>query len=309
MADVARHADLTARLVYPAGLALFTAGAWTAIESGIAPGVVVSVASLALIPLCHSLERARPETAHWTLDRGEFLADLLHMLVSNPIPMWILRAALQGGLVVLSGMAAERLGFGLWPTEAPLVIQACYALLVAEFVNYWVHRSLHRSRLWPLHAVHHCSHRMYFFLSVRKHPLQSFVTYGARLGALWFLGVTEEAFALYSVWVSTNSYLQHANVRMETGALSRWLATPEVHRVHHSNRPDELDANYGDSVVVWDRLFGTYIPPASVAPLHESIGLPGLRVPQTYASHLGLPFRWAALQRQRADAPAEPPRQ
>ncbi len=273
--------------------ALAIAHAW--IGSGRSPGTVVAILSLSLIPICLGLELAFPETPRWRIRRGEALADLLHMLISNPVPAGIFRALCFGAIAGLSEAISRAVGFGLWPTHWPLAAQAAYAIGVAELVNYGIHRGLHESRLWPLHAVHHCSPRMYFLLSMRKHPLQSFLTYGGRFTVLWLLGVTEEAFALYTVLISANSYLQHANLRMSTGPLGWVLATPELHRVHHSRRLEEINTNYGDSLIVWDRLFGTFRPPDPARPLHDAIGLPGLEVPQTYAAHWRLPFAWSRL--------------
>lgn len=136
---------------------------------------------------------------------------------------------------------------------------------------------------------------MYFLLSMRKHPLQALVTYGGRLSALWLLGATEEAFALYTVLISANSYLQHSNLRMTTGPLGYVFATPELHRLHHSARPEELNTNYGDSLIVWDRMFGTCLEPDPLEPFHHDVGLPEIEVGQTYLDHLRLPFEWSRL--------------
>jgi sterol desaturase/sphingolipid hydroxylase (fatty acid hydroxylase superfamily) len=144
---------------------------------------------------------------------------------------------------------------------------------------------------------------MYFMIAVRKHPLQTIVTYGGRLAVLWLMGITPRALALYTVFVTANSYLQHSNVRMVTGALGWLLATPELHRIHHSSRADELHANYGDALIVWDRLFGTCRDPDPSRSMHEHIGLPGLEVRQTYLSHLRLPFVWKRLNAERISPP------
>lgn len=270
------------------------AGFWM-LESGVAPSAVIAAVSVVLIPLCLGMERLVPETPLWRLERGEALADLLHMLISNPVPTAIFRALCYTAIVAASDRITAVVGFGLWPTAWPLAAQAVLAVAVAELVNYWIHRGLHRTRLWPLHAVHHCSPRMYALISVRKHPIQTLITYGGRLSVLWLLGVTDEAFALYTVLISANSYLQHSNVAMATGPLGWVFATPELHRLHHSSHPEELDNNYGDSLIVWDRLFGTFRRPAPGRPGHAEIGLPGLEVPQTYAAHWRLPFAWKRL--------------
>jgi len=276
---------------YPFVLCTTVAVAFWQIDSGTSPGLVVAATSLVLIPICYGMERLFPVTSRWRLDPRELRTDFLHMLLSNPIPSALLYGLLTGASGAISGVV----GFGLWPMHWPLAAQAGLAVGVAELVNYWIHRGLHESRLWPLHAVHHCSPRMYFMLSMRKHPLQAFVTYGGRFGALWLLGVSEQAFALYTVLVSTNSFLQHSNLRMSTGLLGLVFATPELHRLHHSARVEELNNNYGDSLIVWDRLFGTYLAPGARDSFHNEVGLPEIEVEQSYSAHWRLPFEWSSL--------------
>jgi sterol desaturase/sphingolipid hydroxylase (fatty acid hydroxylase superfamily) len=137
---------------------------------------------------------------------------------------------------------------------------------------------------------------------MRKHPLQSFLTYGARFSTLWLVGVTEPVIALYTVLTAANSYMQHANLHVRTGAFAQVFATPELHRLHHSNRGDELDSNYGDLLIVFDTLFGTRREPDPARDLGGSVGLPGIEVPQTYASHLRLPFIWPRLTAEAGEA-------
>lgn len=294
--------SLAARCVrlglYPAVLLVCVGGAWAWIESGRPPDAIVSLVSFGLAPVMFALERAFPETPRWRLDPGEARADALHMLLSNALPIALVRALLFSTLVAASARISALVGVGLWPASAPLALQGALALFVAELVNYALHRAYHETRLWPLHAVHHCSPRLYFGISVRKHPLQALLTFGGRFSVLWLLSATPEALALYAVWVSANSYLQHANVRMTTGPLGLVLATPELHRTHHSKRIEEHDANYGDALIVWDRLFGTHRAPTPARELHARIGLPRIEVPQTFAAHWRLPFAWRSLHAQ-----------
>ncbi|MCW8890736.1 MAG: heavy metal translocating P-type ATPase metal-binding domain-containing protein, partial [Sedimenticola sp.] len=88
----------------------------------------------------------------------------------------------------------------------------------------------------------------------------------------------EAAIALYTVFVAANSYVQHSNIHMTTGPLRYLLATPELHRIHHSRRIEEHNSNYGDSLSIWDRLFGTITEPAAAGPVDDRIGLPGIEV-------------------------------
>ena len=52
--------------------------------------------------------------------------------------------------------------------------------------------------------------------------------------------------------------LTHCNVEMRFGPLSWWFNTPELHRWHHSRDLSEGNKNYGENLMVWDHLFGTF---------------------------------------------------
>lgn len=281
-------ARLVAWLLYPGVLVASLALATGLLDAGAAPGAVVVVCSIAFALLCWACERRFPAAERWRLDAGELRADLLHAAVSNPVPTALFRALFLGSIVALSEAITARVGFGLWPLGWPRLAQAGLALLVAEAASYAIHRFLHESRLWPLHAVHHCSPRMYFLLAVRKHPIQAFVSYGGRLSVLWLLGAPADVLAILLAVTAAHSFVQHANVRMRTGPLGWVFATPELHRLHHSSRAGELDANYGDVLIVYDALLGTRRAPD--AGREATVGLPGVEVPQTWWAHLRLPF-------------------
>jgi Fatty acid hydroxylase superfamily len=57
---------------------------------------------------------------------------------------------------------------------------------------------------------------------------------------------------LYQFWI-------HATWIPKLGWLEYVLNTPSAHRVHHAANLEYLDANYGGVLIVFDRLFGTYI--------------------------------------------------
>ncbi len=287
---VARSVEL---LLYPLVLLGSLLLALALLAADWPPPLVVIFGSLLFALVCFACELAFPARTDWRLEAGEVRADLLHAVLSNPLPAALFRAFFLSLIVGVSDAVTSRVGFALWPLGWPLLAQLALALLVAEAASYAIHRFLHESPLWPLHAVHHCSPRMYFLLAVRKHPLQAFLSYGGRLSALWLLGVPSQVLTVLLVVTAAHSFVQHANVRLRTGPLGWVFATPELHRLHHSNRAGELEANYGDLLIVWDTLFGTRRAPDPRS--RASVGLPGLEVPQTYASHLRLPFRWARL--------------
>ncbi len=265
------------------------------VEAGFTSTTILVTSSLLFGVTTFLLERAYAESQLWRLEAIEARTDILHGLLSNTIPTALFRALGYTAIVAISHAIDQALGRPLWPAQWPLLTQFALALVVVEAVSYGIHRFLHRSRLWPLHAVHHCSPRMYFLLALRKHPLQAFITYGGRLSVLWLLGIPADTLTLLLVFTGANSYVQHANIELRTGPLGWVFATPELHRLHHSRRESELDTNFGDVLIIWDIVFGTRRQPNHGTELHSHVGLPDIEVPQTYSMHLKLPFVWSRL--------------
>jgi hypothetical protein len=57
---------------------------------------------------------------------------------------------------------------------------------------------------------------------------------------------------LYQFWVHTQQIDR-------LGWFDRWFCSPSNHRAHHAVNERYLDKNYGGILIVWDRLFGTFV--------------------------------------------------
>jgi sterol desaturase/sphingolipid hydroxylase (fatty acid hydroxylase superfamily) len=69
--------------------------------------------------------------------------------------------------------------------------------------------------------------------------------------------------------------LQHTSLVRTLGPLDSVLMTPRNHRVHHASNQRYLDANFGGTLVVWDRLFGTFVEETEPAVFGITKPLPG----------------------------------
>lgn len=136
---------------------------------------------------------------------------------------------------------------------------ACF--LGQEFCYYWYHRAAHRVRwFWCTHAIHHSPNDLNLSAAYR------FGWTGKLTGTLLFfslaplLGMPPRIVLmllslnlLYKFWI-------HATWIPRLGPLEWFLNTPSAHRVHHASNLEYLDGNYGGVLIIFDRLFGTYIP-------------------------------------------------
>ena len=179
-------------------------------------------------------------------------------LILVNIGMWLTELTLRGLTFTARFALFTWLG-GLAPVHfAASWLSGALAYLAIDFVYYWKHRWLHRSRLgWALHAPHHSSDSLTLLAAIR-------------LG--WVQRVVDDAFFLPLVLLGFDPLMLlfvilvnevypgwcHLGVVGPLRALDGWLNTPENHRAHHALDRATADSNYASTFIVWDRLFGTW---------------------------------------------------
>ncbi|MGE5086906.1 MAG: sterol desaturase family protein [Bacillota bacterium] len=133
------------------------------------------------------------------------------------------------------------------------------AVFMADFCYYWKHRYEHEiNLLWCQHSVHHSSEEFNLSTSVRLPWVGSYLNWGFFVPALLF-GFSAKQIILGHQVVLAYQYLIHTEIIRKIGFLESLLNTPSHHRVHHGRNEAYLDKNYGGILIVWDKLFGTFI--------------------------------------------------
>ena len=135
---------------------------------------------------------------------------------------------------------------------------ACF--VAQELLYYGYHRSAHRIRwFWCTHAVHHTPAQLNLSAAYR------FGWTGRLTGTLAFfllaplVGIPPRLVLLMLTFNLLYQFWIHATWIPRLGPLEWILNTPSAHRVHHASNVEYLDGNYGGVLIVFDRLFGTYI--------------------------------------------------
>lgn len=139
---------------------------------------------------------------------------------------------------------------------APWAWAACF--VGVDFLYYWFHRWSHEVAAgWAAHVVHHQSEEYNLTVALRQgafQPAFSWVFYLplalAGFPPAMFLAVSSFN-TLYQFWI-------HTRLVGRLGPLEWVLNTPSHHRVHHARNPKYIDRNHGGTLIVWDRLFGTF---------------------------------------------------
>ena len=275
-------------LIYPAAMALafvlFALLQW----SGASLIVSTYVPVLATAALVTWLEFTFPHRTEWRPATTEVKTDLAFMVVVQlacpPLVGFIFTYALIQPARALNLPIAWA-----WPHSWPIWVQALLMILMVDLLRYWLHRAAHESAtLWRLHSVHHSVEQLYWLNTARFHPLEKALQ--MMLDSLPFLlmQVDAEVLALYYLAYAANGFFQHSNIRLRYGVLNYIVGSAETHRWHHSRVPKESNANYGNTVIVWDLLFGTWYLPANrdIADL----GLQDRTYPKSFVSLMRAPF-------------------
>ncbi len=130
--------------------------------------------------------------------------------------------------------------------------------LGVDFLYYWFHRASHEVNfLWAAHSVHHQSEEYNLSVALRQGALQGWFSWVFYL-PLALCGFPPVMFLTLSSVNTLYQFWIHTRVIGRLGALEGWLNTPSNHRVHHGRNPRYIDRNHGGTLIVWDRLFGTY---------------------------------------------------
>lgn len=227
--------------------------------------------------------RLRTRLTRWVANLGLALTSTLALRLFLP------------GAAVLAAVFVQMRGWGaLNLIDWPLWLEIAAAMVVLDAAVYAQHVLTHRiPLLWRLHRVHHADHEVDVTTALRFHPVEIVLSMLFKVAVVFALGAPAIAVILFEIVLNASAMFNHANLKLQPtvdAVLRSVLVTPDMHRIHHSQKPEETDSNFGISLSVWDRLFGTYVA-APQSPL--TTGLSEFRDAPTDALiwTLVLPFR------------------
>ncbi len=203
-----------------------------------------------------------------------------------------------GGIVYQTSVIAAEKNIGLLNLiDFQNIISIILTLIILDLIIYGQHVASHKiSMIWKLHQVHHTDLVYDTSTGIRFHPIEIFFSLLIKVIAVFIIGVAPIAVIIFEVILNTCAVFNHGNVKLPLSVdkqLRKILVTPDMHRVHHSIHRDETDSNYGFSISIWDRIFGTYIDQPRDGHEEMTIGLDYFRKPEDekFQNVLMLPFK------------------
>ena len=182
-------------------------------------------------------------------------------------------------------IALYRIGYDLrllsLPAKSPLTWVA--SALLVDLCYYFYHRAGHRLRvLWAVHQVHHQSDGFNFAVALRQ-PWVSDLYAVFFYFPLPLLGVPLEVFFACVAALSLNQITLHTRLLPRPGA--GIFNTPQLHELHHAKNAPYADKNFGATLIIWDRLFGTY-------QARDPGVAPELGIAEGYTTHDSVRAQW-----------------
>lgn len=129
-----------------------------------------------------------------------------------------------------------------------------------DLAYYVLHYADHYSRFfWAAHSTHHSSEKFNFTVAIRSSVFQPYYRFIFYLPLAFFgfdalhIVFMYAACQVYGFWVHTEL------VKKMPAWFEYIFVTPSHHRVHHASNVKYLDSNMGMVLIIWDRLFGTFV--------------------------------------------------
>ncbi|MEM6708056.1 MAG: sterol desaturase family protein [Pseudomonadota bacterium] len=146
-------------------------------------------------------------------------------------------------------------------TTLGLILAALFVRATSEFIYYWLHRIQHETLFWwRIHATHHHITKMSAARGDRTHPLEWLALSLGTPIVLALFGATDDVIAVTGAFGFFNGICNHSNLPLVTNKLyGLFFSTASMHHVHHAHDMEYSNKNYGCSIIIWDRIFGTYL--------------------------------------------------
>jgi sterol desaturase/sphingolipid hydroxylase (fatty acid hydroxylase superfamily) len=208
-----------------------------------------------------------------------------------------LMSALPLSQLAMADLARDQ-GLGIMNQRPTGPFLGLVVTFLAFSLQSWaVHLAMHKVPfLWRVHRVHHTDTHLDISTTVRFHPVEFIIQMPVSAVVVLALGTPPAAIILYGLFDAVVNAFSHANLRLPERfdqLLGLVIVTPHLHRVHHSPVQPETDSNFGATLPLWDRLFGTFRAKTPDALAKQGIGLTEMQDERAWSLWwaVSLPFR------------------
>lgn len=217
------------------------------------PWMLIVTSSLITITVL-LLEFVHERHPGWRMNWQEFRTDLFYVVLSSTVIAWLSKTLAEDPLLALK----DWLGISTaWMAQVPWLVQVIMVVVILEFGQYWMHRLMHNvTPFWLTHAPHHHITQLNAAKGYVGNPIELFLI---SLSVLAFFDFDLTALFAGLNTLNVISTFAHANVKADPPIwYAFFFTTIRHHSLHHSTDYEATRCNYGNSLILLDRIFGTY---------------------------------------------------
>lgn len=182
-----------------------------------------------------------------------FVFTVIHLIIHTFLAIFIIKLS--------DWCLHTEFGLVYW-TNANVFFTIIIGVLALDFSSWLVHLVMHKvPLLWRVHLVHHSDTNVDVTTGLRHHPGDSVLRGLFFLLLIFISGAPMYSVMIYQTLVVLATAFTHANISLPPKldkALSWFLISPNMHKVHHHWKQPYTDTNYGAVFSIWDRLLGTF---------------------------------------------------
>lgn len=228
------------------------------------------------------MERIIPFKKSWLQSKKEWSRDSICFVLV------IIYGALSESVIrmIALSLAVDGNSLSFWQN-------AVLAILLSSFIGYWLHRLEHRHLwLWVIHGIHHVPNSVSLTNNSVVHVLEILLSAVVTQSVLLLCGISAEGMFIAGLFTILQGYFIYANIAVQLGFLNHVIATPELHRFHHSTSLAQA-GNFGSDLSIWNKLFTTFYYQKEGTPKTVGVLKPYL-FPSSFQIHKGIihPFKW-----------------
>lgn len=214
--------------------------------------IIVGLATLAFVQL---MELVFERHEGWRINGRELATDVFYVAFGYGV------IGFASDALINSPLREVKEAWGIatpWLAASPFIVQVLVVMFTFELGQYWMHRAMHNwTPLWLTHAPHHHITQLNALKGFIGNPIELLLI---SIGVTALLDVDLNAlFAAITAGGVIATYA-HANVRADPPIwYGYFFTTIRNHSLHHTALSyEDTRCNYGNSVIFWDRVFGTY---------------------------------------------------
>lgn len=206
---------------------------------------------------------------------GHLGIQLLAVLTQKPAQIWF--------------QSLGTIPWTIYVQNLPIFLQVLLALFISDFIQYWLHRAFHETKLWEFHKIHHSIKTLDWLAGSRLHLVDILIVRTIVYFSILLVGLQSEAFWGYLSVMAMQTVLIHSNLGLNFGWLEHVFTTPRYHHWHHHDRPIAYNKNYAVHFPIIDKIFGTQYLPKNKWP--SAYGIEEKNYPESYLGQLLYPFK------------------